>query len=434
MKEQDSKLDLAPQPTNHIPSKAYPKATFAHSEGLAEGAPSPDDLVINLDPVRIGMVAGEISGDILGAGLIRELRKKFPNAQFEGIGGPLMIAEGFDSHVPMERLSVMGLVEVLGRIFELIGIRRRLKRHFLQNRPDVFIGIDAPDFTLGLELALRKQGIKTAHYVSPSVWAWRQKRIFKIARAVDLMLTLFPFEAKFYDEHKVPVRFVGHPLADLIPLHSSKEKSRQELGLDLHKTVVGLLPGSRSGEIHYLGDVFVQAADLIAKARPDVQFVLPYVNDARKQQIEEVLGNHNLALSIKLVQGQSRTVMAASDVILLASGTATLEAMLIKRPMVVAYRMSAITYAIMTRLMKAPFIALPNLLANRLVVPELIQAQASPTNLAKEVLKHLSSAEDQRALEGVFTNLHSSLRQDASSQAATAVAELLTRKNEIREK
>lgn len=386
------------------------------------------EFVIHSDFICVGMVAGEISGDILGAGLIRELRKRFPNARFEGIGGPLMIAEGFKSHVPMERLSVMGLIEVLGRIFELIGIRRRLKKHFLKARPDVFIGIDAPDFTLGLELALRKQGIKTAHYVSPSVWAWRQKRIFKIARAVDLMLTLFPFEARFYHEHNVPVRFVGHPLADLIPMNSSKARSREELGLDPRKPLVALLPGSRSGEIHYLGDVFVQAADIISRARPDVQFVLPYVNDARKQQIEGVLGKHNLALPLKLVQGQSRLVMAAADVILLASGTATLEAMLVKRPMVVAYRMSAITYSIMTRLMKAPFVSLPNLLANKLLVPELIQAQASPTNLAKEVLLRLSSTEDQETLQQVFSQLHSSLKQDASFQAADAVSALLMKK------
>ena len=199
--------------------------------------------------VSIAMVAGEISGDILGAGLIQSIRKRYPNASFEGIGGPLMVEQGFHSHVPMERLSVMGLVEVLGRIFELIGIRRKLKRYFTKNRPDVFLGIDAPDFNLGLELALRKKGIKTGHYVSPSVWAWRQKRVFKIARAVDLMLTLFPFEAKFYKAHHIAVRFVGHPLADLIPIKIDKNLARQTLNQSVEGKIVALLPGSRGGEI-----------------------------------------------------------------------------------------------------------------------------------------------------------------------------------------
>lgn len=427
-------MDSESQPSNVQPSSAQPSHSLSSKsdEGSIERLKTDDSsdgsLVIDTSSdITIGIVAGEASGDILGSGLIKEIKKRFPNAKFEGIGGPLMIAEGFSSHVPMERLSVMGLFEVLGRIFELIGIRRRLKKHFIKSKPDVFIGIDAPDFTLGLELYLRKHGIKTAHYVSPSVWAWRQKRIFKIARAVDLMLTLFPFEARFYNEHNVPVRFVGHPLADLIPMNSSQQDYRKELGLDADKSIVALLPGSRSGEIHYLGDVFVQAAELISQSRPDVQFVLPYVNEARKQQIEELLGKYNLALSIKLVQGQSRAVMAASDVILLASGTATLEAMLVKRPMVVAYRMSAITYAIMTKLMKAPYISLPNLLANKLLVPELIQAQASPVNLAREVLSRLSSSEEQQKLQNAFSDIHNDLKQDASYQAAEAVCNLIKR-------
>jgi len=379
------------------------------------------------------MVAGEISGDILGAGLIKELKQRYPNAQFEGIGGPLMIDEGFKSHVPMERLSVMGLIEVLGRLFELIGIRRRIKQHFLDNPPDVFIGIDAPDFTLGLEESLRKSGIKTAHYVSPSVWAWRQKRVFKIARAVDLMLTLFPFEARFYKDHNVPVAFVGHPLADMIPLEPSQGKARERLGLmstplGMSQNIVALLPGSRSGEIHYLGEIFIEAAKLVLAQNTDATFLLPYVNDDRKQQIEEIIQRLGPDLPITLIQGQSRDVMAASNVILLASGTATLEAMLLKRPMVVAYRMSAITFFIMKRLMKAPYISLPNLLANKALVPELIQAQASPKNLAKSLLQRLKKDKNSEELNAQYIKIHESLKQDASDKAATAVARLIDAK------
>ncbi|WP_256470517.1 lipid-A-disaccharide synthase [Alkalimarinus coralli] len=386
--------------------------------------------VLSEKPVRIGMVAGEISGDILGAGLIKELKRRYPNAIFEGIGGPLMVQQGFKTHVPMDRLSVMGLVEVLGRLFELIWIRRNIRNYFLDNRPDVFIGIDAPDFTLGLEESLRKSGIKTVHYVSPSVWAWRQKRVFKIARAVDLMLTLFPFEARFYKDHKVPVAFVGHPLADMIPLESSQLIARERLGLASSplaesQNVVALLPGSRSGEIHYLGEIFIETAKYVISQNPNAQFLLPYVNDDRKQQIEEIIQRLGPDLPITLIKGQSRDVMAASNVILLASGTATLEAMLLKRPMVVAYRMSAITFFIMKRLMKAPYIALPNLLANKALVPELIQAQASPLNLGKSILQRLAKDNANEKLNREFIQIHQSLKQDANDKAAVAISKLI---------
>lgn len=359
------------------------------------------------------------------------IRHHQPDVIFEGIGGKSMIALGMNSLFPMERLSVMGLFEVLPRLFELIGIRRKLYRHFLDNPPDLFIGIDSPDFTLGLEGKLRRQGIKTVHYVSPSVWAWRQKRIFKIARSVDLMLTLFPFEARFYQEHQVPVRFVGHPLADLIPLQVSKEHAIARLGtdhqlrMDSDKPIVALLPGSRSGEIHYLGSVFLQAARKVHQQLPSVRFLLPYVNETRKEQILKIIQTEAADLPIDLVNGDSRTVMAASDVILLASGTATLEAMLLKKPMVVAYRMSAITFYIMSKLMKAPYIALPNLLANKALVPELIQAQASPENLAKEVLIRLTDQGRRKLLHDQFEHIHESLRRGASQEAAQAVLALI---------
>jgi len=383
--------------------------------------------VVSERPLRVGMIAGEASGDILGAGLIQSIRKRYPNAVFEGIGGPLMIKQGFQSQVPMERLSVMGLIEVLGRIFELIGIRRRIKRYFLKNRPDVFVGIDAPDFNLGLELALRKKGIKTGHYVSPSVWAWRQKRIFKIARAVDLMLTLFPFEEKFYRAHQVAVRFVGHPLADAIPLAPDKLTLREQFGLCASDKVIALLPGSRTGEIAYIGASFIQTARWLSKQRPDLKFLLPYVNEERRQQIQQILDEVGKDLPIELVNGRSRDVIACSDVVVLASGTATLEAMLLKRPMVVAYRVSSITYFIMKRLLKAPFISLPNLLAEKELVPELIQDQAQPALIGQHVLDRLD-ADEAAKLQTSFSALHHQLKRDASDQAADALSRLIENK------
>tara|TARA_R110001592_G_scaffold52649_7_gene161268 strand:+ start:5188 stop:6414 length:1227 start_codon:yes stop_codon:yes gene_type:complete len=380
--------------------------------------------VVSDRPITIGMVAGEISGDILGAGLIQSIRKRYPNAHFEGIGGPLMVEQGFCTQVPMERLSVMGLVEVLGRIFELIGIRRKLKKHFIQKRPDVFIGIDAPDFNLGLELALRKKGIKTGHYVSPSVWAWRQKRVFKIARAVDLMLTLFPFEAKFYKAHQVAVKFVGHPLADLIPIKIDKRLAREKLNVSQSSKIVALLPGSRGGEISYIGQSFLEAARWLYQHDTEITFLLPYVNDARKQQLESLIVEFASDLPITLINGQSRDVMAASDVVVLASGTATLEAMLLKRPMVVAYKVSRITHYIMKRLLKAPFISLPNLLANKELVPELIQDQARAELIGARVLERLDETKS-KEMQFKFESMHHELKKNASEQAADAIVALL---------
>jgi lipid-A-disaccharide synthase len=393
--------------------------SIANSEGFK---------VVSDRPVKIGVVAGEVSGDILGAGLIQSIRKRYPNAIFEGIGGPLMIEQGFNSHVPMERLSVMGLVEVLGRIFELIGIRRSLKHHFLKNRPDIFLGIDAPDFNIGLELALRKKGVKTGHYVSPSVWAWRQRRVFKIARAVDLMLTLFPFEAKFYKAHQIAVRFVGHPLADLIPISPNKNLARKALGLDENVQLVALLPGSRAGEISYIGKSFIETASWLYEKDSNIQFIIPYVNDQRRDQIQEIISELGHELPIKLINGKSREVMAASDVVVLASGTATLEAMLLKRPMVVAYRVSSITHYIMKRLLKVPFISLPNLLAGKELVPELLQDQAQPELIGQKVLDRLNTNEGVQTEES-FTDLHLQLKLNASEQAANAISELIESSN-----
>jgi lipid-A-disaccharide synthase len=391
-----------------------------------EASHGEDVEVVSNRPVKIGIVAGEISGDILGVGLIQSIRKRYPNAHFEGIGGPLMIEQGFNSHVPMERLSVMGLVEVLGRVFELIGIRRRIKNYFLQNRPDIFIGIDAPDFNIGLELALRKKGVKTGHYVSPSVWAWRQRRVFKIARAVDLMLTLFPFEAKFYKAHQIAVRFVGHPLADIIPISPDKKHARKSLGLNENSQFVALLPGSRAGEISYIGKSFIETAGWLYEKNANLQFIIPCVNDQRREQIQGIISELGYDLPIKLINGKSREVMAASDVVVLASGTATLEAMLLKRPMVVAYRVSSITHYLMKRLLKVPYVSLPNLLAGKELVPELLQDQAQPELIGQKVLDRLNTAEGLQTKES-FTDLHLQLKLNASEQAANAISELIER-------
>ena len=378
--------------------------------------------------VTIAIIAGEASGDILGAGLIRSLRKRYPKARFVGIGGDEMIAEGFHSLVPMERLSVMGLVEVLGRIRELFSIRARLLEYFFTTPPDVVIGIDSPDFTLAIERRCREAGIPSVHYVSPSVWAWRQKRIFKIAKSVDLMLTLFPFEARFYEEHNVPVAFVGHPLADRIPMQPDTGAARKALGLNLDQPVLAVLPGSRGGEVERLGTLFLEASRWLQERRSDIQLVIPCVNRDREKQVEGLLEALEVKLPVTLVRGRSREVMAASDVVLLASGTATLEAMLLKRPMVVGYRLSNLSYKLLSRLVKVPWVALPNLLAQQGLVPELLQDDATPEALGAAVLERMENTEEREQLQQAFTELHDSLRQNADERAATAISELMERR------
>ncbi len=379
--------------------------------------------------MRIALVAGELSGDLLGAGLITALKERYPHAQFVGVGGPVMIGQGLESWTPLERLAVMGLVEVLRHLPELFRIRRQLIERLLADPPAVFIGIDAPDFNLGLERQLRVHGIPTVHYVSPSVWAWRPWRVRKIARAVNLMLTLFPFEATFYQQQGVPVRYVGHPLADEIPLYSDAGEARQALGLSLPAgtCVVALLPGSRRGEISRLGPLFLETARGLFARRPDLHFLLP----AATPQLYEVLESLRLEqardVPLTLTQGHSREVMAAADVVLLASGTATLEAMLLKRPMVVAYRVAPVTAWIARRLVNIPHFSLPNLLAGRALVPEFFQEAATAANLGAAVLHWLDDTAAGAALAAEFTALHIQLRRDASQQAAAAVIELLTR-------
>ncbi|RNF49297.1 lipid-A-disaccharide synthase [Marinomonas hwangdonensis] len=378
-------------------------------------------------PTRYVIVAGEASGDILGANLIAHLKKQQPNAVFEGIGGPLMQSQGLQTLVPMDRLSVMGLVEVLGRLRELLGIRKRLYELCLQNPPTAFIGIDSPDFNLPLARKLKQASIPTVHYVSPSVWAWRQKRIFNIKKSVDLMLALFPFELPIYHEHNIPVVCVGHTLADDIPLESDANLARGTLGLGIIRgPVFAILPGSREGEVSRLAPLFVETMKLIKQKEPDAVFLMPAANPERRQQIEAIL--HEANTEAILIDGQSRTVMAAADAILLASGTAALEAMLVKRPMVVSYKVNRLTYAIMKRMLKVPYVSLPNLLANEPLVPELLQDAATPENLATSLLQTWRSFMGDKAIQAKYLALHKMLRKEAGDEATKAIISMIESK------
>lgn len=375
--------------------------------------------------MRIGIVVGELSGDLLGAGLIQALRTYHPDALIEGIGGPQMLASGFHSHYPLETLSVMGLIEVLKHYPRLKKCRDNLRDYFLQSPPDVFVGIDAPDFNLGLEHALKTAGIPTVHYVSPSVWAWRQYRLPKIARACDLMLTLFPFEADYYHKHNIPVQFVGHPLADDIPLHTDKHVARMRLGLPVEDVWVALLPGSRYHEVQQLGIPFLHTARWLLAQRPNLRFIVPLANAHLEPLFTQQIADIAKDLPLTILTGQSQQAMAAADVVLMASGTATLEAMLLKRPMVVAYRATKLTYWLAKILVHIPYFSLPNLLAQEKLVPEFLQNQVIPEQLGKAVLHWLDNPVQVEALQNRFTQLHHQLRLSASQQAAQAVLSMI---------
>lgn len=388
----------------------------------------PNSISLNHSPT-IAIIAGEVSGDILGAGLIHALKARYPNAKFIGIGGERMIAEGFETLFDMEELSVMGLVEVLKHLPRLLKIRRSIIEQLSALKPDVFIGIDAPDFNLDVELKLKQRGIKTIHYVSPSVWAWRQKRVYKIAAATNLVLAFLPFEKAFYDRFNVPCRFIGHTMADAIPLKPNRDEACQLLNLDPTQRYVAMLVGSRGSEVEFLSEPFLQTAQLLHQRYPDVKFLVPLINQKLRQQFEQIKQCVAPELDMILLDGNARAAMITAEATLLASGTAALEAMLCKSPMVVGYRMKPFTYFLAKRLVKTKYVSLPNLLADEMLVPELIQEDCNPTKLAEKLSLYLSedksAVQNRHVLLQRFAELHQRIQCNADQQAAQAVIDLL---------
>lgn len=373
----------------------------------------------------IAVIAGEHSGDLLGSGMLRELRQRYPNAEFIGVGGPLMQAEGLTSLVPMDDLAVMGIAEVLGSLFKLLRHRKLLVNTFLERRPDIFIGIDAPDFNLPIAKKLKAAGITTVHYVSPSVWAWRQGRIHGIKQSVDHVFCLLPFEKAFYDQHNLPATFVGHPLADSIPAVWDKQQARAEVELDVEASWVGILPGSRKGEIARMAPLFLQVAQQLLQRHPHLRFVTPMISSARAEQFRALQQQLAPQLPLTIVDGASRTTMAACDALLLTSGTVTLEAMLIKRPMVVAYKFNWLSYQLIKRLFKAAFFSLPNLLAGKRLVPEFAQHDATVENLTDALALQLTPSA--QVTLAAFADLHQQLRRNADVLSADVVQQLINR-------
>lgn len=376
------------------------------------------------------MVAGEASGDLLGSQLILAISEEMPGARFVGIGGPKMQAAGMQILFPMEKLAVMGYIEVLKHYREIAGIRRQLRKHLIQNPPDLFIGIDAPDFNLDLELALKQHGIPTVHYVSPSIWAWRGERIHKIKRAVSKILALFPFEVPLYEKAGVPVSYVGHPLADMLPEFPDRTLMREQMRIQpINAKVFALLPGSRKSEVRQLAHTFIETAKIILKAMPDAQFLVPLSSRETRIIFEEAIWKAEAHdYPITLLFGHAHDAMIAADGVLVASGTATLEAALLKRPMVITYKLSALSYWLAKRKQYLPYVGLPNILAGKFVVPELLQEDATPENLAQALLNLVSNKQAVLELEERFTELHQTLRQDAAHRAALAVMPYLNGK------
>lgn len=378
------------------------------------------------EPLRVAMVAGEASGDQLAAPLIVALKARRSPILFAGIGGPRMQALGFESHYPMDKLSVRGYAEVLRHYREIMAIRRRLTQALLAERPDVYIGVDASEFNLGIERRLKEAGIPAIHYVSPQIWAWRGWRVRRIARSVSRILVMFPFEPALYEKAGVPVTYVGHPLADLIPLEPNKLEARAALRLPPGKLVVALLPGSRRSELQYMASSFVLAAHRFRQEVPDVHFVCPTATrDTRDMFEQAVHGQQRTDLPLTLLFGHSHEALAAADLALVASGTATLETALFKTPMVIAYRQSPITWALMRRMFYLPYVGLPNVLAGEKLVPELLQGEASPAALAGALLKLLRDTAAQRRQIERFREFHHLLRQGAADKAALAILETI---------
>ncbi len=376
--------------------------------------------------VRIAIVAGEASGDLLASHLIEALRARLPNAQFFGIGGPKMVARGFDSWFPLESLAVRGYIEVLKHYREISGIRSELKRRLLANPPDVFIGVDAPDFNLALEKSLKRRGIATVHYVGPSIWAWRGKRIHKIGAAVSRILALFPFEPALYEKQGIPVTYVGHPLADMLPVDDGRNEARQLLGLADQQAVFALLPGSRQSELQYMAETFIETARAIHKRLPDALFLVPLATRETRLLFETALYRCSAReLPIRMLFGHAHDAMKASDAVLVASGTATLEAALLKRPMAIAYKMASFSYRLMRRMGYLPYVGLPNILAGKFVVPEFIQDDATPENMAQALLNFYSDKRTCALIADEFLDIHLQLKQNTAEKAARAVIDSL---------
>ena len=394
---------------------------------LSDLAADPGMLQVQRRAQRIALVAGEASGDALGAGLIGELRKRFPSAEFAGIGGKAMREAGCDTWHDAGELAVMGLSEVLGHLPRLLKLRRQFRQRALDWKPDVFIGIDAPDFNLGVERWLKQRGVRTVHYVSPSVWAWREKRAQKIGASADLVLCLFPMEPPIYARHGIDARFVGHPMADEMPVDPDQAGARESLGLHAYTPVLAVLPGSRLGEIGRLGKIFLDAARIVSESVPYLQIVVPAANSACRNALQPLIAEAGFAAPPTLTDGRAREAMVAADVVLLASGTATLEAMLAKRAMVVGYKVAPLTYRIVKAfgMLKVDRYALPNVLAGSDVAPELMQDDCTPENLAAAVLNQFQHPEITGALQPRYREIHEILRQDASARAADAIAGLL---------
>lgn len=376
--------------------------------------------------MKIALVAGEPSGDVLGGGLIQALSKRFPHARFEGVGGEHMQAAGLHSLYPLEALSVMGLVEVVRHLPRLLRIRRALRKRWLADPPDLFIGVDAPDFNLGLAATLAQQAIPTAQYVSPTVWAWRPGRIKAIRQAVDRMLCIYPFEPAFFAAHGVEARFVGHPLADTIPLSIDHTAARQACGMSADSQWVGLLPGSRRSEINRLMPIFIQVAERVHAQHPQVQFIIPAATAVLHEHIQRALAGRPIAKQVRVIQGNARSVLAGVDAAVLASGTATLEAMLLRCPSLMVYQVNALTAFIARRSVQIQWFAMPNLMAGKMLMPEFVQERAQPELIAPALLALLDAPARRAELSAEFEALHSQLRCQADQSAAAALADMLT--------
>ena len=376
--------------------------------------------------IRIAMVAGEASGDLLASHLILALKAKLPNAVFYGVGGPKMLGQGFEAWHPLEKLAVRGYVEVLKHYREISGIRKDLKRRLLADPPDVFIGVDAPDFNLDLEKVLKQRGIPSIHYVSPSIWAWRGKRIHKIGAAVSRILALFPFEPALYEQQGIPVSYVGHPLADMLPLEDGRNAARELLDLSPQQPVFALLPGSRQSELHYMADTFIATAREIHKSLPNALFLVPMATRETRLLFESALYRCDARdLPIRMLFGHAHDAMMAADAVLVASGTATLEAALLKRPMAIVYKMAPFSHRLMRRMGYLPYVGLPNILAGRFVVPEFIQDDATPENLAQALLNFYADKATCARISDVFFDIHVQLKQNTAKKAAVAILDSL---------